>query len=243
MTLKRTVETLDGLDDAHKALYVEKDGKFVLDVEPDNDADALKRAKDRETQAAKDLRVKLAEEAARREALEAELAEATGQKKKPDELQKAYEKKLGENEAKWKLEVEKREAFIKKSMIDAQALKLASELFTSPALGERFIRDRLAVDMEGDEPVLRVLDSAGQVSASSLADLKKEFLDNKEYAPILVGSKATGSGAAGSGKGGGSAAPQPHEMSGAERAAWAKSDPAGFMAAKQRGAFNPPAKT
>lgn len=34
MALKAILAALDGLDDATKALYVEKDGKFVLDVEP-----------------------------------------------------------------------------------------------------------------------------------------------------------------------------------------------------------------
>src|SRR5262245_7637775 len=33
MALKALLNSLDGLDDATKALYVEKDGKFVLDVE------------------------------------------------------------------------------------------------------------------------------------------------------------------------------------------------------------------
>lgn len=34
MAIKAVVETTDGLDDALKGLYVERDGKFVLDVEP-----------------------------------------------------------------------------------------------------------------------------------------------------------------------------------------------------------------
>ena len=34
MALKAILASLDGIDDAIKALYVEKDGKFVLDVEP-----------------------------------------------------------------------------------------------------------------------------------------------------------------------------------------------------------------
>jgi hypothetical protein len=34
MALKAILASLDGIDDATKALYVEKDGKFVLDVEP-----------------------------------------------------------------------------------------------------------------------------------------------------------------------------------------------------------------
>jgi hypothetical protein len=33
MTLKMVVDTLDGLDDGIKSLYVEKDGKFTLDVD------------------------------------------------------------------------------------------------------------------------------------------------------------------------------------------------------------------
>lgn len=34
MALKAVVESLDGMDDGSKSLYVERDGKFILDVEP-----------------------------------------------------------------------------------------------------------------------------------------------------------------------------------------------------------------
>lgn len=41
-TLKRVLETLEGIDEGIAKLYVEKDGKFYLDVEADDTGDKLK---------------------------------------------------------------------------------------------------------------------------------------------------------------------------------------------------------
>ena len=42
--LKLTVDSLDGIDETIKGLYVEKDGKFVLPVEGIEDTTGLKTA-------------------------------------------------------------------------------------------------------------------------------------------------------------------------------------------------------
>jgi hypothetical protein len=39
---------------------------------------------------------------------------------------------------------------------------------------------------------LRILDGAGKVSAASLDDLKQEFVANKDFSSIIIGSKASG---------------------------------------------------
>ena len=50
--LKLTIDSVEGLDDATKALYQQKDGKFVLDVEGVEDTSALKGALQKERKAA-----------------------------------------------------------------------------------------------------------------------------------------------------------------------------------------------
>lgn len=54
MALKLILDSLEGMDDAAKALYLEKDGKFHLDVEGIENADSVKAALDRERKAARD---------------------------------------------------------------------------------------------------------------------------------------------------------------------------------------------
>jgi len=56
------------------------------------------------------------------------------------------------------------------------------------------IKGRLSVDMDGDSPLVRVLDKDGKPSAMSIDDLRKEIEANKAFAPLLLGSMASGSG-------------------------------------------------
>lgn len=90
-----------------------------------------------------------------------------------------------------------------KNLRQATATQLASELFVSTSLGLPYILPRLKVVEEGEEFVVKVLDANGQPSASTLEDLKKEMVQNKEFAPILRGTRASGGGANGGNGGGG----------------------------------------
>lgn len=89
---------------------------------------------------------------------------------------------------------------LRKLTVGAEARKLAAEMATpdSVDLLERFIQDRLEADLDGDMPALRVLDTDGKPSASTIDDLKKEFLADKRFSGILTGSRASGGGAGGS---------------------------------------------
>ncbi len=53
--LKLSVDSLDGIDDAIKSLYVERDGKFILPVDGIEDTSALKGALQKERKTAADL--------------------------------------------------------------------------------------------------------------------------------------------------------------------------------------------
>lgn len=55
MALQLTVDSIDALDDSVKPLYVQKDGKFVLDVDGIEDTSGLKSALQTERKTAKEL--------------------------------------------------------------------------------------------------------------------------------------------------------------------------------------------
>ncbi len=61
-------------------------------------------------------------------------------------------------------------------------------------------------------------------------DLQKEFLDNKEFSPIIKANAGSGGGAA-PGGGGGAPSKKLSEMTGKEETAFEKADPTGYKAA------------
>jgi hypothetical protein len=80
-------------------------------------------------------------------------------------------------------------------LIDSVAQSIAAEITESPALIMHQIKSRLAVDLAADTPSTHVLDANGNRCSTSIAELTKEFLENKEYSAIMKGSKASGGGA------------------------------------------------
>lgn len=109
------------------------------------------------------------------------------------QLLESYEKKLKEEQEKF-LQLKHG---IDQEKINNTALKLAAELADGPnaELLSDFIARRLASTEEG----IKVKDNNGQLSVSSLEELKQEFLNSDKYKALLRGSKATGGGATGAG--------------------------------------------
>lgn len=79
------------------------------------------------------------------------------------------------------------------------AMKLANELADGPnaELLSDFVAKRLKYTDEG----LKVTDVDGNLTVSSLEDLKTEFSNNAKYKALLRGNQSTGGGAPGSGSG------------------------------------------
>lgn len=199
MALKRkiTKEAYEKLSDDLKAEYGEKDGSYILDVEGDEDTGALKRAKDRETQGRKDAEKKLKDA---QEELNA-LGDSDAKKRGDIEtLEKSWKTKNEELESGFKTQLAGKDSFITKTLIDNVALKMASNISTSPGLILPHIKARLAADLEGDSPITKVLDADGKPSALTIEDLEKEFVANKDYAAIIIASKASGSSTSNDGK-------------------------------------------
>lgn len=176
-----------------KAEYIEDGDGFRLDVSGDEDTGALKRAKDREAQLRREAEAKLREAQEQLDALGSDDA-----RKKGDiaTLEKSWQKKLEDATTAANAKISKLTAHTSKTLLDGTAQQIAAKISTVPALMAKAIRERLAVDFEGDEPTLRILDAAGKPSALTLEQLSQEFVANKEFSSIIVGSKATGGGAA-----------------------------------------------
>lgn len=217
MKKKLTAEQWEALSDALKACYAKQgDGSYKLELEDEDetpvDVEALKRAKDHEKKKRQEAEAKLREREEKDEEEKESKLKKTGDF---DALEKSYKEKLKAQKELHKLEVAKRDAQLSKILVDDQAEKLAKELSsTAPKLLIPFIKERLSVEFDADgEAKTRVLGADRTPSASTLEDLKGEFLQNKDFSAILTVSRASGGGngvppaANGNGTGQGGSAP------------------------------------
>lgn len=185
LDLQISAETFDGLNEGVKAEYKKDGDGYKLDVRGIEDTGALKRAKDRETTEKNQYKARVAE-------LETELGDTKQALVGKDT---EWQGKLTEATAAANAKIDKLTGHVRKTTVDDVAFKMASEISTSPKLLAPHIASRLQADFEGDAPVTKILDASGQVSKISLDDLKKEFVDNKDFSAIIKGSGASGGGA------------------------------------------------
>lgn len=190
MKLKISKEEYDKLPDLLKAEYTEKNGAYHQNV-PDTDEaiEALRLAKENEKKEHKATKDAL-------ENLKNELAEIRneGNRKKGDveALETSWKGKLAARETELTNQINALRNHVIKSMRDATSGELASAISTVPSVMKRILTDRMTIDFEGETPSLRILGIDGKPSALTIEDLKKEILANPEYAPIIIGSKASG---------------------------------------------------
>lgn len=194
MALKRKIDkaAFDKLSKDLQAEYIEKDGDYVLDVEGGNDDDngALRRAKDRAVQERKDAEKRAKEAEDKLTDLGDNDARKAGDIEK---LEASWRGKLEAQKAESDATIKDKDAFISKTLVDSVAAAMAAKISTSPALILPHIKARLQADLTGDAPTTKYLDASG-VSITAEA-LEKEIVDNKDFAPIIVASKAKGGGA------------------------------------------------
>lgn len=184
---------------------------------------------------------RLQESVAKLEAKNRELLEEKAKAKK-DAEQAAVEaaKKAGDIEAlenSWREKLETSQSELKQQLISyqsmvsqitsgAEARKLASDL-ALPGHTELLlphIQSRLTTEIHDGQPRVRVLDAAGNPSALSVDDLRKEIATNPLFAPILAGSRASGGGQTGQSSGGTSRKPF-DQMTDSEKVELRKADP------------------
>lgn len=235
MTLKYQLDSLDGLDDNVRGMYAERDGKFVLAIDglpQPEDTSGLKAKVDEllaEKKAEKKRREE-AEEAARHAAEES--ARKNGD---VEALESSWKQKLADREAELSNSLSQRDAMLQDLTVNATAAGIANEIAmpgTSKVLLPH-ITSRLRMEYREGRPVTVVLDAQGKPSAMTVDELKQEISSDAAFAPLIVGSKASGGGAAGAK--GGSATKRLSEMGDTERVEWAKRDPEGFKRAVEAG--------
>lgn len=179
MKFKIDKKTYEGLSDEMKSEYVAGDGdnEFILDVSglpAAEDVGPIKRALAKEKETVKTLK-------GEKETLQAQIDAA------PDVA--ALEKKHA-------TEVGKLKNFAEKTLLDGTANGIATKISTVPALMSKAVRERLVVDLDGDEPVVRIKGADGKIDKDlTVEKLQQEFVANKDYAAIVIGSKASGGGA------------------------------------------------
>ncbi|MFV1943920.1 hypothetical protein VPH49_24280 [Pseudomonas luteola] len=238
--LKYVLDSLEGLEPAQAAMYAEKDGKFYLQVEgipqsqSGEDVTGLK-AKVEELLAEKKAEAKKrqeAEEAAKRAA--EEHARKTGD---VEALQRSWEEKHTKALTEKEQTLATLQAQIQALTVGSEANRLASELAvqgTAKALLPH-IKSRLSMEIRDGKPVTVVLDQDGRPSALTLDELKNEFINDPAFAPLIVGSKATGGGAGGS-KSGGAAGKTFNQLTGMERVELRRTNPAEYERLKAQSA-------
>jgi len=223
---KITKSEHDALSDELKLHYKADGDNFLLESD---EANELRRAKERSDQERETYRQQA--ETLKREKDEAEdraRAAALEKAKKDKDIEALENSWKADKEAAVNAEkavTEKREKQLREILEENEALRIASEISTLPKLIAPLLRNRLRAELDGDKPFTRVLDEAGQPTAKTLEELKREFVDNKEFASIIKGTNASGGGAGGDGNSGGGADKKFSDLSEAERVEMHRTNP------------------
>ena len=239
MALKAVLDSLEGLAPEFAKEYKQgSDGRYYLDIEGIDehpDIGALKRAKDYEKAERQKLAAKLKEVQASLEALTEErdnILKGALPKADVEKLEESWKQKLAKREQELTEQINNLNGHLQRILVDNVAQQIATEISKAPALLLPHIKQRLKVDFVDGKPVTKVLDEDGSISALSIEDLKKEMVANPIYAPIIIGSKASGGGAEGGQRGG---------ALGTRKLDYAKATPAEIVAdikaRKQAGGF------
>ncbi|WP_299726830.1 hypothetical protein [uncultured Endozoicomonas sp.] len=190
--LKFKVDSLEGMEEATAAMYQKTDSGYQLAVDglPEMEDTSGLKAKNAE------LLAKLKEQKDAKAAADKAAQEAADEaaRKSGDVavLEKSWSEKLAAREAELTAINEGMSNSLKTMLVDNVAQAMATEISVSPALMMPHIKGRLSVEMQDGKHVTRVLDAEGKPSAATIDDLKKEFVSNEAYAPVIIGSKASG---------------------------------------------------
>jgi hypothetical protein len=230
MKRRITKAEFDALSDALKQIYVQDGDGYKLPLVDDDDPAELRRARDREKQAAKDAKAAL-------ETANAELEKLRGPAHKDiATLEKSWQEKLTARETELTTQIEGLKKSLNATLVDHATATIAGSITAKPenaSVMAPHIKNRLEVVFDGDTPTVKVKDKQGKLSAMSLAELGKEFQTDPVFATVVVVSKATGAGGtrvstqAGSGSGA-DGTKKLADMTSAERTELLRSDPAEF---------------
>lgn len=196
----------DALPEELKKNFKQVEGKDEYDNGEENAA-AIRVARDKERDIAKDRQAKLDALQKEHDELKDAHAKRVGkdetEQQKIDALEKSWKEKLEKQTGELTGKLSQREKALQDLLVGNTAKDLAAAISTQPHLIEHFIKQRLQAEYDGDKPSTRVLDVNGQPTALTIDELKAEFLADTRFSSILIGSNASGGGAGRGGVGGG----------------------------------------
>lgn len=187
LKLKLSKKEYEKLSDELKKEYNAEGEGYTLDVDGIEDTGALKRAKDREVQLRKDA------EEERDDLREQVKTLEKGKAGDVTKLQKKWDADKETMTTEHTAALGKRDAFIMKTLKTGLAERIAASLNPkSPKVFVPHLEARITVDMTGDEPKVVILGADGKPSTLTAEQLQQEFVANKDFAGMIVGSKASG---------------------------------------------------
>lgn len=201
MGLKYAVEDINEVDEPLRGNYVERDGRYVLDVEgvvSEDEVSGLKSALEKERENAKTAKTEAAKQRDKLEALRTErdkLLDGAGGDEERERIRKHYDQKLTETKTEYEDRIQKLTGTVQNLTADHEAESLAVDLAVDtesrPTL-KRLISDRLGVKMTDEGPQVFVKDAEGKESEMKVEDLRKELLEDKSLARLVTDNRASG---------------------------------------------------
>jgi outer membrane murein-binding lipoprotein Lpp len=205
------------------------------ETKPSIDPDQFKQLQESVSKLEAKNRELLEEKAKARKEAEKAAMEAAKRSGDIESLEKSWAEKLTNREKELLSELESHQKMIHQVTVVASAKSIAAEIALpgSADVIMPHVQNRLQVDIRDGMPMVRVLDREGRASAMTVDDLKKEFMNTPAFAPILVGSKASGSGSVQGGSGKGASTKKFDEYSAQELSVLLKQDPAEYQRIKE----------
>ncbi len=193
---KITKAIFDKLSDELKAEYTENDdGKgYTLDVDGIEDTGELKRGKDRANADLKEARKKLKEAEARLEELDGDDARKSGDIDKiTGQMKSKHEAQVAELTG----TIDALKGKLITGKLESTASEIAGRIAKSPKVMLPHIKGKLAAELDEEfNVVLKVLGDDGKPSTTSLKNFEEGLVNDKDFADIIIGSKASGGGGA-----------------------------------------------
>ena len=188
MPIKRKISKaeFEVLNEPWKGEYKEKDGNYFLDVDDATELiNTLERLKS-ENKGNSELVAQLNQQI---EEKQQEIARKNGDMAAVD---KEWKKKLDETSNQHKNEIEALKSVARDGYLKS-ILDQVTPIFNLPE--RHVLRDfseRIQVTFENGKPMHKVLGKDGNVSELTIGDLTKEFVDNPDYSPYIIQSRASG---------------------------------------------------
>jgi hypothetical protein len=235
MKYKLTKVEFEALEESARTEYTLDGDTAVLNIEGDDAPTAekiasLEKKRNIEVEHRKTAEAKVKEADDRAAKLQKDLESAGGNKEEIQKIKDAHSKELETMREERAAESAKVVADRNAAMVREEATKFSNDHFTIPGLISEQVAKRLVVEEVNGVPVVRVQNADGTPSTAALADLQKEFLDNKEFSSIIKAKAGSGGGAT-PGQGGGATTKSLKEMTASEEATFERENPEAYATA------------